>query len=186
MFSSIWEAEKGVADGEQCALEVLEGFVENRKGVLMKPEITSRVVSSVMQFWDCARGPPAVGQHGELLVSPLQDDLLSLKVVSVLHHLSIKRAIQVLRINNFEPNCLRRRPSEEVELQTGVCRRDAAAHVWRALGACTRSCLPQASDPDPPASWALLPASRPLFPERLHWATEAQGCFLLPLASSHS
>ncbi|XP_006867027.1 PREDICTED: liprin-beta-1 isoform X2 [Chrysochloris asiatica] len=41
------------------------------------------------------------------------DDLLSLKVVSVLHHLSIKRAIQVLRINNFEPNCLRRRPSDE-------------------------------------------------------------------------
>ncbi|NXY74159.1 LIPB1 protein, partial [Glareola pratincola] len=41
------------------------------------------------------------------------DDLLSLKVVSVLHHLSIKRAIHVLRINNFEPNCLRRRPSDE-------------------------------------------------------------------------
>lgn len=32
----------------------------------------------------------------------------------MLHHLSIKRAIQVLRINNFEPNCLRRRPSDEV------------------------------------------------------------------------
>ncbi|KAL7982792.1 hypothetical protein Chor_005195 [Crotalus horridus] len=42
-----------------------------------------------------------------------KDDLLSLKVLSVLHHLSIKRAIQVLRINNFEPNCLRRRPSDE-------------------------------------------------------------------------
>ncbi|KAJ8786063.1 hypothetical protein J1605_006643 [Eschrichtius robustus] len=41
------------------------------------------------------------------------DDLLSLKVISVLHHLSIKRAIQVLRTNNFEPNCLRRRPSDE-------------------------------------------------------------------------
>ncbi|KAG8142596.1 hypothetical protein E2320_005807 [Naja naja] len=43
-----------------------------------------------------------------------KDDLLSLKVLSVLHHLSIKRAIQVLRMNNFEPNCLRRRPSDEV------------------------------------------------------------------------
>lgn len=43
-----------------------------------------------------------------------QDDLLSLKVGSVLHHLSIKRAIQVLRLNNYEPNCLRRRPSDEV------------------------------------------------------------------------
>ncbi|KAK3517766.1 hypothetical protein QTP70_018338 [Hemibagrus guttatus] len=41
------------------------------------------------------------------------DDLLGLKVASVLHHLSIKRAIQVLRINNYEPNCLRRRPSDE-------------------------------------------------------------------------
>lgn len=43
-----------------------------------------------------------------------QDDLLSLKVGSVLHHLSIKRAIQVLRLNSYEPNCLRRRPSDEV------------------------------------------------------------------------
>lgn len=43
-----------------------------------------------------------------------QDDLLSLKVGSVLHHLSIKRAIQVLRLNTYEPNCLRRRPSDEV------------------------------------------------------------------------
>ncbi|XP_071897963.1 liprin-beta-1 isoform X11 [Anas platyrhynchos] len=50
---------------------------------------------------------------GRMLHYMSMDDLLSLKVVSVLHHLSIKRAIQVLRINNFEPNCLRRRPSDE-------------------------------------------------------------------------
>ncbi|NXA97895.1 LIPB1 protein, partial [Melanocharis versteri] len=50
---------------------------------------------------------------GRMLHYMSVDDLLSLKVVSVLHHLSIKRAIQVLRINNFEPNCLRRRPSAE-------------------------------------------------------------------------
>ncbi|XP_044279070.1 liprin-beta-1 isoform X1 [Varanus komodoensis] len=50
---------------------------------------------------------------GRMLHYMTIDDLLSLKVVSVLHHLSIKRAIQVLRINNFEPNCLRRRPSDE-------------------------------------------------------------------------
>lgn len=50
---------------------------------------------------------------GRMLHYMTVDDLLSLKVVSVLHHLSIKRAIQVLRINTFEPNCLRRRPSEE-------------------------------------------------------------------------
>ncbi|XP_055990551.1 liprin-beta-1 isoform X4 [Sorex fumeus] len=50
---------------------------------------------------------------GRMLHYMTVDDLLSLKVVSVLHHLSIKRAIQVLRINGFEPNCLRRRPSDE-------------------------------------------------------------------------
>uniref|UniRef100_A0A1W7REG2 PTPRF interacting protein binding protein 1 n=1 Tax=Agkistrodon contortrix contortrix TaxID=8713 RepID=A0A1W7REG2_AGKCO len=50
---------------------------------------------------------------GRMLHYMTIDDLLSLKVLSVLHHLSIKRAIQVLRINNFEPNCLRRRPSDE-------------------------------------------------------------------------
>ncbi|XP_063164188.1 liprin-beta-1 isoform X2 [Candoia aspera] len=50
---------------------------------------------------------------GRMLHYMTIDDLLSLKVASVLHHLSIKRAIQVLRINNFEPNCLRRRPSDE-------------------------------------------------------------------------
>ncbi|KAM8802581.1 liprin-beta-1 isoform 7-T7 [Rhynchonycteris naso] len=50
---------------------------------------------------------------GRMLHYMTVDDLLSLKVVSVLHHLSIKRAVQVLRINNFEPNCLRRRPSDE-------------------------------------------------------------------------
>ncbi|XP_054255796.1 liprin-beta-1 [Indicator indicator] len=50
---------------------------------------------------------------GRMLHYMSMDDLLSLKVVSVLHHLSIKRAIQILRINNFEPNCLRRRPSDE-------------------------------------------------------------------------
>ncbi|XP_053090898.1 liprin-beta-1b isoform X5 [Pangasianodon hypophthalmus] len=50
---------------------------------------------------------------GRMLHYMTVDDLLSLKVGSVLHHLSIKRAIQVLRLNNYEPNCLRRRPSDE-------------------------------------------------------------------------
>ncbi|XP_016888697.1 liprin-beta-1b isoform X2 [Cynoglossus semilaevis] len=50
---------------------------------------------------------------GHMLHYMTVDDLLSLKVGSVLHHLSIKRAIQVLRLNNYEPNCLRRRPSDE-------------------------------------------------------------------------
>ncbi|CAL9697394.1 unnamed protein product [Knipowitschia caucasica] len=50
---------------------------------------------------------------GRMLHYMTVDDLLSLKVGSVLHHLSIKRAVQVLRLNNYRPNCLRRRPSDE-------------------------------------------------------------------------
>ncbi|XP_054609543.1 liprin-beta-1-like isoform X2 [Dunckerocampus dactyliophorus] len=50
---------------------------------------------------------------GRMLHCLTVEDLLSLKVGSVLHHLSVKRAIQVLRLNCFEPNCLRRRPSDE-------------------------------------------------------------------------
>ncbi|XP_034019045.1 liprin-beta-1 isoform X2 [Thalassophryne amazonica] len=50
---------------------------------------------------------------GRMLHYMTVDDLLSLKVGSVLHHLSIKRAIQVLRLNSYEPNCLRRRPSDK-------------------------------------------------------------------------
>ncbi|XP_070848490.1 liprin-beta-1-like [Chaetodon trifascialis] len=50
---------------------------------------------------------------GRVLHYMTVEDLLSLKVGSVLHHLSIKRAIQVLRLNSYEPSCLRRRPSDE-------------------------------------------------------------------------
>ncbi|XP_057712294.1 liprin-beta-1-like isoform X2 [Corythoichthys intestinalis] len=41
------------------------------------------------------------------------EELLSLKVGSVLHHLSIKRAVQVLRLHSFRADCLRRRPTDE-------------------------------------------------------------------------
>jgi len=37
------------------------------------------------------------------------DDLFTLKVTNQLHHLSLRRGIQVLRENNFEPSCLKRR-----------------------------------------------------------------------------
>lgn len=46
----------------------------------------------------------------------MQNDLLTLKVTSQLHHLSIKCAIHVLHANKFNPNCLRRRPGEEVNV----------------------------------------------------------------------
>ncbi|XP_071830458.1 liprin-beta-1-like isoform X3 [Apostichopus japonicus] len=41
------------------------------------------------------------------------DDLLMLKVTSALHHASIMRGIQCLRLNKFHPHCLRRRPTDE-------------------------------------------------------------------------
>ncbi|KAM6943604.1 LOW QUALITY PROTEIN: liprin-beta-2 [Xenentodon cancila] len=41
------------------------------------------------------------------------NDLLTLKVTSQLHHLSVKCAIHVLHANKFNANCLRRRPGEE-------------------------------------------------------------------------
>ncbi|XP_076014919.1 liprin-beta-2 [Genypterus blacodes] len=41
------------------------------------------------------------------------NDLLTLKVTSQLHHLSVKCAIHVLHANKFNPNCLRRRPADE-------------------------------------------------------------------------
>uniref|UniRef100_A0A4W4GFS8 SAM domain-containing protein n=1 Tax=Electrophorus electricus TaxID=8005 RepID=A0A4W4GFS8_ELEEL len=50
---------------------------------------------------------------GRMLHYMTVDNLLALKVGSVLHHFSIKRAIQVLRINRYDPSCLRRRPSDE-------------------------------------------------------------------------
>ncbi|XP_035672311.1 LOW QUALITY PROTEIN: liprin-beta-1-like [Branchiostoma floridae] len=50
---------------------------------------------------------------GRMLNYMTVDDLFKLNMTNVLHHLSFKRAIQVLRLQNFEPNCLRRRPTEE-------------------------------------------------------------------------
>ncbi|XP_071954632.1 liprin-beta-1-like isoform X4 [Antedon mediterranea] len=51
---------------------------------------------------------------GRMLNFLTVDDLLSLKVTSALHHISIMRGIQCLRLNHFNPNCLRRRPTDEV------------------------------------------------------------------------
>lgn len=44
------------------------------------------------------------------------DDLIALNINSELHYLSIKRGIHVLRINNFDTHCLRRRPSGDEHL----------------------------------------------------------------------
>jgi hypothetical protein len=44
------------------------------------------------------------------------EDFQLLNINSELHYLSIKRAIHVLRLNNFDPACLRRRPSGDDQL----------------------------------------------------------------------
>ncbi|KAK3104207.1 hypothetical protein FSP39_025312, partial [Pinctada imbricata] len=55
---------------------------------------------------------------GRMLQYLTVEDLLSLKVTNELHHISIKRGIQVLHVHGFNPQCLRRRPSpEEGQLQ---------------------------------------------------------------------
>ncbi|XP_019920798.3 liprin-beta-1 isoform X7 [Magallana gigas] len=55
---------------------------------------------------------------GQMLHYLTVEDLLSLKVTNELHHISIKRAIQVLHAHGFNPQCLRRRPSpDEGQLQ---------------------------------------------------------------------
>ncbi|XP_074660896.1 liprin-beta-1-like isoform X2 [Tubulanus polymorphus] len=50
---------------------------------------------------------------GRMLHYMTVDDLLFMKVTSTLHHLSIKRGIQVLRLHNFNPTCLKRRAAPE-------------------------------------------------------------------------
>ena len=50
---------------------------------------------------------------GRMLHYMTVEDLIALKVVNTLHHLSIRRGIQVLRINDFNPACLKRRPVPE-------------------------------------------------------------------------
>ncbi|KAJ8002788.1 hypothetical protein DPEC_G00162590 [Dallia pectoralis] len=50
---------------------------------------------------------------GRMLQYMTVNDLLFLKVTSQLHHLSVKCAIHVLHVNQFNPYCLRRRPGDE-------------------------------------------------------------------------
>ncbi len=50
---------------------------------------------------------------GRVLNLLTTEDLFQLRVTNLLHHLSIRRGIQVLRVHDFEPACLRRRASPE-------------------------------------------------------------------------
>uniref|UniRef100_A0A665V935 Liprin-beta-1-like n=1 Tax=Echeneis naucrates TaxID=173247 RepID=A0A665V935_ECHNA len=95
----------------QLALQALGSDEEDLKGKLDHNWVTR---------WLDDIGLPQYKSHfdearvdGRMLHYMTVEDLLSLKVGSVLHHLSIKRAIQVLRLNSYEPSCLRRRPSNE-------------------------------------------------------------------------
>ncbi|CAF0918897.1 unnamed protein product [Adineta ricciae] len=47
---------------------------------------------------------------GRILNSLTLEDIIYLNVTNELHHLSIKRSIQVLRLNEFNPTCMKRRP----------------------------------------------------------------------------
>nr|XP_032816058.1 liprin-beta-1-like [Petromyzon marinus] len=49
---------------------------------------------------------------GRMLHYITTEDLLLLKVTNLLHHLSIKRAVQVLRLNHFQPDCFIRSAPE--------------------------------------------------------------------------
>ncbi|CAM9554109.1 unnamed protein product [Lampetra planeri] len=59
---------------------------------------------------------------GRMLHYITTEDLLLLKVTNLLHHLSIKRAVQVLRLNHFQPDCLIRSAPEGKSSTTGVYR----------------------------------------------------------------
>ena len=48
---------------------------------------------------------------GTMLNNLSNEDMQQMNVQSELHYLSIKRAIHVLRLKEFSPHCLRRRPS---------------------------------------------------------------------------
>ena len=47
------------------------------------------------------------------------DDLFVLKVTNLLHHLSIRRGIQVVRARNFDPQCLKRRAAAGESMDPG-------------------------------------------------------------------
>ncbi|XP_028426244.1 liprin-beta-1 isoform X1 [Perca flavescens] len=95
----------------QLALQALGSKEDDLKGRLDSNWVTRWLddigLPQYKSYFDEAR------VDGRVLHYLTVEDLLSLKVGSVLHHLSIKRAIQVLRLNCYEPNCLRRRPSDE-------------------------------------------------------------------------
>ncbi|XP_075886067.1 liprin-beta-1-like isoform X2 [Nelusetta ayraudi] len=96
----------------QLALQALSGSDED--------DLRGKLDHNWVTRWLDDIGLPQYKSHfdearvdGRVLHFLTVEDLLSLKVGSVLHHLSVKRAVQVLRLNAFTPNCLRRRPSDE-------------------------------------------------------------------------
>ncbi|XP_063052496.1 liprin-beta-1b isoform X3 [Engraulis encrasicolus] len=95
----------------QLALQALGSEEEDNKGKLDYHWVTRWLDDIGLPQYKSQFDEARV--DGRMLHYMTVDDLLSLKVGSVLHHLSIKRAIQVLRLNSYEPNCLRRRPSDE-------------------------------------------------------------------------
>lgn len=95
----------------QLALQAMGSEEENSKGELDYNWVTRWLDDIGLPQYKDQFNEGRV--DGRMLHYLTVDDLLSLKVTSLLHHLSYKRAIQVLRMNKFHPNCLRRRPSDE-------------------------------------------------------------------------
>uniref|UniRef100_A0A3Q3M7A0 Liprin-beta-1-like n=1 Tax=Mastacembelus armatus TaxID=205130 RepID=A0A3Q3M7A0_9TELE len=106
-------------DGIIAGKDIIEGFCKPALGS-EEDDLKGRLDHNWVTRWLDDIGLPQYKSHfdearvdGRMLHYMTVEDLLSLKVGSVLHHLSIKRAIQVLRLNSYDPNCLRRRPSDE-------------------------------------------------------------------------
>lgn len=80
-------------------------------------------VQGVFCWFESRRSPTEQSYTGRIeeMLTPIanlpcfnvQEDIIYLNITNELHHLSIKRAIQVLRLNGFNPTCIKRRPSPD-------------------------------------------------------------------------
>ncbi|XP_033107076.1 liprin-beta-1-like isoform X3 [Anneissia japonica] len=96
----------------QLALQAINNNEKDKKGELDYTWVTRWLDDIGLPQYKDAFHEARI--DGRMLHFLTVDDLLSLKVTSALHHISIMRGIQCLRLNNFNPNCLRRRPTDEV------------------------------------------------------------------------
>jgi hypothetical protein len=58
---------------------------------------------------------------GVMLYYLTNEDLITMNVQSELHHISIKHAISLLKLNNFSQNSLKRRPTPDETVGSVLC-----------------------------------------------------------------